>query len=103
MGKSVVDAGGVIVEILGSKFGATVQKTDLEAWIKTYKLPVTTVIDTPPGAGTPTLTFFGIRETCVIVDVKTMKIVKKINGSTTGMGDSSVKQLVPEILKLLGA
>lgn len=103
MGKSVTDAGGVIVEILASKFGAAVQKSDLDAWIKTYKLPVTTVMDTPPGSGTKTLTFFGIRETCVIVDVKTMKIVKKVNGSTAGSGDSSVKQLIPEILKLLGA
>lgn len=103
MGKSVVDAGGAIVEILGTKSFATVQKADLDAWIKTYKVPVTTVMDSPPGSGTKTLTFFGVRETCVIVDVRTMKIVKKINGSTTGMGDSSVKQLVPEILKLLGA
>lgn len=103
MGKSVTDAGGVIVEILGTKAGGAVKKADLDAWITTYKLPVTSVIDTPAGSSTKTLTFFGIRETCVIVDVKTMKIVRKINGSVTGTGDSSVKQLVPEILKLLGA
>lgn len=98
-----MDAGGAIVEILGTKAGGAVAKADLDAWIKTYKLPVTSVMDTPAGSGTKTLTFFGIRETCVIVDVKTMKILKKINGSVTGTGDSSVKQLVPEILKLLGA
>lgn len=99
----MVDAGGAIVEVLASKAGGAVKQADLEAWIKTYKLPVTSVIDSPPSVGTRTLTFFGIRETCVIVDVKTMKIVKKVNGSTAGAGDSSVKQLVPEMLKLLGA
>jgi hypothetical protein len=98
----VVDAGGAIIEVLGSKAAGPVAKADLNAWITTYKLPVTSVIDTPPGSGTKTLTFFGIRETCVVVDVRTMKIVKKVNGSVMGTGDSSVKQLIPEILKLLG-
>jgi len=97
----VVDAGGVIVEVLASKGGGPVAKADLNAWINTYSLPVTSVIDSPPGTGTKTLTAFGIRETCVVVDVRTMKIVKKVNGSVTGSGESSVKQLIPEILKLL--
>lgn len=100
MGKSVVDAGGYVVEILGSKSGGPVAKADLDAWIKTYKVPVTAVMDSP--SSTKTLTFFGIRETCVIVDVHTMKIVKKINGSVAGVGDSSIKQLIPQLLTLLG-
>ena len=54
MGKSVVDAGGVVVEILGTRTG-----------------------------------------------LATKNIVRKINGSTTGSGKSSVAQLVPEILTLL--
>lgn len=87
--------------MLASKAGGPAAKSDLDAWITTYKLPVTSVIDSP--ASTATLTFFDIRETCVIVDVRTMKIVQKVNGSTAGSGDSSVKQLVPELLKLLGA
>lgn len=99
----MVDAGGAIVEVLASKGGAAVAKADVNAWITTYNLPVTTVMDTPPGSGTKTLTFFGIRETCVVVDVRTMKIVKKVNGSVAGSGDSSVKQLIPQILALLAA
>jgi hypothetical protein len=102
MGKSVIDAGGTIVEILGTKSGGPVTKADLDAWIKAYSIPVTSVMDTPAGKSTTTLTFFGIRETCVIVDVKTMKIVKKVNGSVAGVGDSSVKQLIPQLLTLLG-
>ena len=99
----MVDAGGAIVEILASKAGGAVAKADLNNWVNTFNLPVTSVMDTPPGSGTKTLTFFGIRETCVVVDVRTMKIVKKVNGSVTGSGDSSVKQLIPQILTLLAA
>lgn len=88
--------------MLASTAGGPASKADLDAWVATYKVPVTSVIDTPPGTGTKTLTFFGIRETCVIVDVHTMKIVKKVNGSVAGTGDSSVKQLIPELLTLLG-
>ena len=97
----MVDAGGAIVEILGTRGGSPVKKSDLDTWITTYKLPVTAVIDTPAGSGTATLSYFGIRETCFIVDVKTLKIVKKVNGSVTGTGTSSVGQLIPEILTLL--
>lgn len=97
----MVDAGGAIVEILASHGGGAPTKANLNAWVTTYNLPVTSVIDSP--SSTKTLTFFGIRETCVIVDVRTMKIVKKVNGSVAGTGDSSVKQLIPEILKLLAA
>lgn len=103
MGKSVVDAGGVVVEILGTRTGLATKKPDLDTWVNNYKLPVTSLIDSPAGSGTKTLTFFTVRETCVIVDVRTMKIVKKINGSTAGSGKSSVAQLVPEILALLAA
>ncbi len=101
MGKSVTDAGGVIVEVLSTKADGPVAKADLDAWIKKFPLPVTTVMDVT-ALPRQTVAFFGIRETCVIVDVKTMKIVKKINGSVAGTGASSVKQLIPEILTLLG-
>ncbi len=89
--------------MLGSKASGAVTKADLKTWVDNYKIPVISLIDSPPGADKKTLTFFGIRETCVIIDLRTMKIVKKVNGSTAGAGDSSVKQLIPEILKLLGA
>ncbi len=95
----MVDAGGAIVEVLASNGGGAPTKANLNAWVTTYNVPVTSVIDSP--SSTKTLTFFGIRETCVVVDVRTMKIVKKVNGSVAGTGDSSVKQLIPEILKLL--
>jgi hypothetical protein len=104
MGKSVTDAGGAIVEVLASRSDKPTVRGDLETWVSGNLLPVTSVIDSPPGVAKTTLTFFGgfgTRETCVVVDVRTMKIVKKVSGSVFGTGDSSVKQLIPEILKLL--
>lgn len=93
-----MDAGGLVVEILGSKSGGVPSQTDVKAWVDTYDLHVTTVKD---GPGSKSIAFFGVRETAVVVDLRTMKIVKKVNGSVAGSGDSSVKQLVPEVLALL--
>ena len=52
MGKQVIDAGGAIVEILAGDFGQPLTKTKLDAWVTTYKLPVTTVKDPDAMAGT---------------------------------------------------
>lgn len=91
------------MEVLASRSGAPTVKTDLNTWVTGNNLSITSVIDTPAGKATTTLNAFGIRETCVIVDVRTMKIVKKVNGSVLGAGTSSVGQLIPEIIKLLKA
>ncbi|GAC1351614.1 MAG: hypothetical protein NVSMB1_06310 [Polyangiales bacterium] len=98
--KSSVDGGGIILEILASKFGGEASKSDLDAWIGKGKIFTTSMID-PMGSGTPTLTAFGIRETAVIVDLRTMKIVEKVNGSVAGIGASSVAQLLPKLLALV--
>lgn len=37
-----------------------------------------------------------------IVDLRTMKLVKKINGSTSGAPPSSIQQLLTEMLTLVG-
>jgi len=101
LGKSVVDAGGVIIEILETRSFGPVTKADLDTWIKTYKIPNTTVMD-PPGTGTKTYTTWGQREQTWIVDCKTMKILKHISGSVAGIGDSSVKQGIAFMMPLLG-
>jgi hypothetical protein len=98
--KTVITGGGLIIEILVSYFFKPVAESNLRAWIEGNKLTVTSLMD-PPGSGTPTLDAFGIRETCFIVDLTTMKIVKKINGSVSGSGDSSIKQLMPELAALV--
>jgi hypothetical protein len=99
-GKSVVDAGGIVVEILETKAGGPTAKGDLDAWITKSKLPVTSVID-PPGTGTPTFTALGQRETTYILDLKTMKILRHIVGDTTGLVTPGVVQGINEILVLL--
>ena len=96
----MVDAGGIVIEILETKFGGAVAKGDLDTWVNTYKIPTTSVMD-PPGTGTKTFDTWGRRENTFIVDLKTMKILKKISGSIAGIGDSSVKTGVAFILPLL--
>lgn len=98
----MLDAGGVIVEILASKLGGPPTMMDLQAWINTYGLINTTVMDLP-GTGTVTLNTYGIRESAFIVDLTTMQVLVKINGSVAGVGASSVAQAIPMLLTLLGA
>lgn len=97
----MVDAGGLVVEVLETKSLAPVSKTDLDAWIDKHKLPVTSMMD-PPGSGTPTYKALGQRETTYIVDLRTMVIVRHIVGDTTGFATPGIDQGITEILKLLG-
>ncbi|MSP59701.1 MAG: hypothetical protein EXR72_05045 [Myxococcales bacterium] len=89
------------MEVLETNGFQAPAKSNLDAWINAYKVPVTTVKD---AAGMPLATFnaLGVRESLFLVDLKTMKIVDKINGSVLGMGDSAVKTAIPKMLKLLG-
>jgi hypothetical protein len=95
-GPDVVKAGGAVVEILmtGSPGAA---HDGLDAWIEAYNLDVTTVAPTDGF----TMSELGVRETCFIVDLSTMKIVWKDNGSLAGIGDSSAKTGIAKILTLL--
>jgi hypothetical protein len=87
--------------VLAAKGGGPVTTADLDAWIKVPGLKVTSLMD-PPGPARVTLNAFGIRETGVIVDLRTMKIVKKINGDTTGLSASSINELLSAMASLLG-
>lgn len=89
-----------MIQILETRALAPPVKNDLDAWVNTYKLTITALMD-PPGVGTRTLDTYGRRENAFIVDLKTMKIVQKISGSILGVGTSSAKQLIPPILTLL--
>jgi hypothetical protein len=91
----------VIVEVLATNVGSPPTRNNLNAWITTFGLPVTALID-PAGVGTRTLTTYGIRESTFIVDLSTMLIVFKVNGSTAGVGPSGVSQAIPRMLELLG-
>lgn len=94
-----MDAGGLIIEVLAANAGGSTSQSNLDAWIKAPGLMVTTVMD-PPGPRT-TLNAFGIRETALIVDLRTMKILKKVNGSTIGAPPSSIQQMLATMLDLV--
>lgn len=63
-------------------------------------MPITALHD-PPGVGTRTLDTYKRREYAFILDLRTMKILERIDGSVAGTGDSSFKQAVPKVLALL--
>ena len=89
------------MEILAQKFFAPPTRNDLDAWINTYKIPVTTVRD-PGNLPNQSMTALVRREYCFIVDLKTMKIVQRFIGSTDGSGTSSAKTGMDAMLTLLG-
>jgi hypothetical protein len=95
----------VLVEILATMAGATPPaptKTDLDAWINTYTLPVTTVRD-PDNMQFATFNQLGMRrETTLVVDLATMKVLNRIEGSTSGVPPSSTEQAMQIMLSLLG-
>ena len=82
-------------------FTAQASKTDLDAWVNKYMLPVTTVKD-PDGTGTVTLNTLGGREQAYIVDLTTMKILQIITGDITGIGATSGGKAMTAMHQLLG-
>ena len=96
-----MDAGAVVLELLETNFGGQPTRSDLDAWITKNKLPVTSVID---GAGHEgeSFTALGRRENTFIVELPSMKIVKKYTGSIDGTPPSSVSTAIPDLLALLG-
>jgi hypothetical protein len=101
-GPSVVEAGGVVIEVLETTgFVDQATQADLEAWINKYSLMVTTVKD-PDGTGTPTLDSLGQREQAYIIDLTTMKIIQIIEGDTSGVGATSGGKALTAMHALLG-
>jgi hypothetical protein len=73
----------------------------LRAWIDTYGVTVTSVIDRDPDPETETFTALGQREQVFIVDLSTMTIVFQLQGSVAGVGNPSVVAAIDEIKRLL--
>ena len=94
----MVDRGGAVVEILMTPDPLAGSRTaGLNAWVTTYGLNLTTVLP----IGMTTQTQLGVRETAFVVNLSTMKIVWKYNGNLAGVGDSSGKVGVTQILTYL--
>jgi hypothetical protein len=102
-GAAVVQAGGVMIEVLETTGFAATTQTDLEQWIGKYQLPITSVRD--PGTVTVTFDTLGRREQAYIVDLTTMTILDVIVGNTDGGGTAtsySADEAMTEMHMLLG-
>jgi hypothetical protein len=102
MGKSVLDAGGIIVEILaGGNTGGQPTLAELNAWITTYGLTVTTVKD-PDSMPQASLTALQVREYTYVVDLSNMKILNFFPGTQSGIGTTGAMSGMQTMLQLLG-
>ncbi len=90
----MVAAGGAVVEALLDSGQAA-----LDAWINTYDLKISVV---HPKQTSQFLTDLGPRETAYVIDLSTMKIVWTGFGSFGPTDNSSAKQAMAEMAKLLG-
>jgi len=83
--------GAAVVEVLGSIYiqAAPADRAHLDAWITTYELHVTSVIDAP-GHELATLNDFGIRETALVVNLPTMRIEYRSTGNLAPDGPTSL-------------
>lgn len=61
----------------------------------TYDIPVTALIAKP---GSETHGLLARRETAFIIRLETMQVVRKLEGNLAGIGDSSAKVLMQELL-----
>jgi hypothetical protein len=100
MAKTVVDAGGVVVEVLEYDF-TMATKAELDAWVNAYKLPITSVKDPDNNQG-ETVTLLDHREHVYIIDLSTMKIMQVYTGSLAGIGPPSVDAAMSMMHTLLG-
>jgi hypothetical protein len=101
-GKSAIDAGGKVLEILArAENTQPATKKDLDAWIEAYDLNVSTMIDaaTDPLGSVDAL---GGRETVVIVELPSMKIVYLVHGTTSASSPTPIAPAIAKMLELLG-
>ena len=76
-------------------------RTDLDAWIETYGLTVTSLLDAPGSSG-QTLQTLGIREATAIVQLPGMNIVWFDDGDQSGALRTGADTAIDEMLGLLG-
>jgi len=97
----MVDLGAVVIEVLETKATVAPVQADLDAWITSHALPITSMIDAP---SSPLATYHALqrREQGWIVALPSMQIVKKYTGSTDGSPDGLVASAKADLATLLG-
>jgi hypothetical protein len=96
LGKQIIDAGGKVLEILSD---TSANRAQLESWITTYNLNITSLIDAAGMAGAANVAT--IRETLFIVKMPEMKIVYVNHGDISGISAPSVDAATTQIVSLL--
>jgi hypothetical protein len=98
---TIYAAGGVVLELLESAGFQPTPRSSFDTWVNRYGLQVVAGIDPPAERVTRTLMTYGVRESMFVVDLRTMRIVNKYNGSVAGVPPSSVIAATARILELL--
>jgi hypothetical protein len=88
----------VVITIL---FVSAPMQSDVDAWINSNGLAITTVKD-PDSMPLDSLQTLGRRETAYVVDLRTMRILQKYLGDVTGHGTSSAQQALNAAWALIG-
>jgi hypothetical protein len=98
--RSVVAAGGLILEVLGIDGETTRQQ--LDDWVNGSNLTITTVRD-PDGKYPQSQAALTTREWSYVIDLRTMKVVYKVFGSYGGGQDSvnAIDMAIADIINRL--
>jgi hypothetical protein len=93
-------AGGLLIEVVTEAIGGLSRST-VDAWVNSNSLRLTTVIDRNPMTNRA-FAVLGRREVSYLVDLRTMRIVRKILGDTSGATSTTVlNSAVDQLLALL--
>ena len=97
--RALTDMGASLMMILSTRnYINPASRSDLRAWVDTYRLPTTTVIDAPEEPRLTSQRRYGQRDTAFLVDLATMRIVAKEQTYTT---QSAFARIVPELTRRL--
>jgi hypothetical protein len=92
-------AGGLLVEVVTEGLGGLPTRANLDAWVMAHNLSLTTLKDV---TGRRAFMVLGRREISYVVDLRTMRIVRKVLGDTSGAtSTATLNATVDQMLTLL--
>jgi hypothetical protein len=101
-GPSLVDAGGLVVEVLGSRaFSSPAERADLDAWVASYDFETTALMDAD-GHALATLNAVGVRDTALVVQLPELRILWRFTGDLSGVTPTSAEAGLDEMHRRLG-
>ncbi|MDP3276851.1 MAG: hypothetical protein Q8Q09_16745 [Deltaproteobacteria bacterium] len=93
-------AGGLLVEVLTEGLPGAPTRANLDAWVGNHMLQLTTVMDVAPSRRA--FMVLGRREISYIVDLRTMRIVRRALGDTGGaVNPPPIRAEIERMLTLL--